>query len=111
MSKKKKMSSSYNLPADWVVSDEIKVNGRIMAKGVEFSIVGESGRFVFTRHVKTSKTEWIDCVGGSKGHKMMRSFAVDRVKRVHYKNKTIENVIKERKEQKKLENAESESAE
>ena len=107
MSKKSaRKKTAYNLPEDWTVSDEIKVNGRIVNEGTEFSIQGESGRFICLRHVKTSKTEWIDWVGGAKGYKMMRSFAVDRVKTVHYKNKTLDNIVKERKEQKKLENAE-----
>ena len=108
MSKKNtQKKTAYNLPADWKVSEEIKVNGRVVVKGTELSIQGESGRFIFTRHVKRPNTEWIDCIGGAKGYKMMRSFAVDRIKTVHYKNKTMENVVKERKEKKKLENAES----
>jgi hypothetical protein len=38
---------------------------------------------------------------------VFRSFYVSRVKTVHWKNKTVENIVKERKEEKKLENANS----
>lgn len=96
-------------PTSWIVSNEIQVNGRIVSVGTEVSIRGESGRFRFMKHVKTDTAEWIDVIGGKKGHSVYRSFTVDRVKTVHYKNKTDTNIVKELKERKKRLKAESES--
>lgn len=83
-------------PAHWVVSEEIKVNGRTVVKGTELSIKGEPGRFLFLKHVKTPTVEWLDVIGGTKGHKMLRSFYIESVKTVHWKNKTRENLSKEK---------------
>jgi hypothetical protein len=82
----------------WVESDEIQINGRKISKGTEISIRGERGRFRFIKHVKTSKSEWVDVVGGTKNVNMWRSFDVSRVKTVHRINRTAENLVKERKE-------------
>lgn len=106
MSKRKNSNGLKSHPDHWKVTEEIKFNGRSVSKGTELSIKGHPGRFLFIKHVKTPNSEWIDVVGGTKGYKMMRSFRVDSVKTVHYKNKTMDNIVKERKEQKKLENAE-----
>jgi hypothetical protein len=66
-------------------ADETMINNRRLVRGTELTIYGE-GRFKFLGVVRNVDTgaEWIDCV--SKDHKL-RSFRVDKVKRVHYKNK------------------------
>lgn len=83
--KKKEYVPRY--PDDWEVSTSAQVNGRWLHAGVtEVKIRGERGRFVFLKAVKTRRAYWLDFVGGPEGkngHKMWRSFAPDRVKRVH----------------------------
>lgn len=106
---KRKSSNTVAHPANWIVSNEIQVNGRIVSVGTEVSIRGESGRFRFMKHVKTDTAEWIDVIGGKKGHSTYRSFTVDRVKTVHYKNKTDKNIVKELKERKQRIKAEAEA--
>lgn len=61
------------------------IHGRKVEPGTELSIVGE-GRMRFHSFVKNldTGTEWVDCIDKKK---QFRSFHVDRVKRVHYKNK------------------------
>ena len=83
----------------WVVSEDYEANGRKIHRDTELSITKEQGRFRFMRHVLNpeSGSEWIDVVGGPKGHKQVRSFRPDRIKRVHWKNKTGENLAAERK--------------
>lgn len=76
---------------NWVIKTEIKINGRNVEAGTELSIDGERGRFRFVKHVTTPNAEWIDVVGGPNNHKQYRSFRPERVKRVHWKNKTREN--------------------
>jgi hypothetical protein len=90
-------------PESWTVTNEIQVNGRTVSVGTELSIKGESGRFRFMKHVKTQTSEWIDVVGGKKGYSTCRSFTVDQVKTVHWKNRTDKNIVKERKERMKSE--------
>jgi hypothetical protein len=107
MGKKVSKQKTKSYPDTWTVKNEIQVNGRTVVAGTELSITGEAGRFRFVKHVTTPTAEWIDVVGGRKGYSVFRSFYVSRVKTVHWKNKTVENVVKERKEQKKLENANS----
>lgn len=75
----------------WVVTESVKINGRLVEPKTELSIRGESGRFLFVKHVKTPDSEWIDVIGGKSGYKMFRSFEVDKVKTVHYKNRTRGN--------------------
>jgi len=84
---------------NWVVSEDYEANGRKIQRDTELSITGESGRFRFMRHVLNpdSATEWIDVIGGPKGYKQVRSFRPDRIKRVHWKKKTGENLAAERK--------------
>ncbi len=78
---------------DWVYTTEIQINGRHVSPGTELKITGERGRYRFVKHVKTEKeVEWIDVWGGPKGAESMRSFKLERVKRVHYKNQTVENL-------------------
>lgn len=98
MAKKKNSKAIANPNPSWVENDEFQINGRNIVKGTEVSIRGERGRFRFMKHVKTDTAEWVDVVGGTKGVSMWRSFEVSRVKTVHRKNKTPENLLKERKE-------------
>lgn len=93
-----KKKSESNVPAvpspsaHWVVSEEITVHGRKVARGTELSIKGERGRFIFIKHIFNPKTgsEWVDVVGGPSGYKTSRSFHLDKIRRVHYKAKTRE---------------------
>jgi hypothetical protein len=90
-----------------VYQTEIQINGRNVAAGTELKIIGERGRFRFIRFVTNPKgAEWIDVWGGPKGAEQWRSFKLEKVKRVHYKNQTIENLsieYKEKRARKKLE--------
>jgi len=105
MSIKRNKKNVIAYPADWTVKTETQINGRSVGVGTELSIVGASGRFRFVKHVVTPTSEWIDVVGGRHGHSMFRSFRLDQVKTVHWKNKTIKNVVKERAE--KIKNEQS----
>lgn len=93
---KKKITTKY--PDGWVVATEMTINNRIVSVGTELSISGEQGRFRFVKHVKTQTCEWIDVIGGKKGYSTFRSFRINQVRTVHWKNKTADNLIKERKE-------------
>jgi hypothetical protein len=77
---------------DWVVTEEIQINGRWVSQGTELSISDERGRFKFLQHVQTPTAEWIDVIGGPTGTRMFRSFRSERVRRVHWKNKLRESV-------------------
>lgn len=82
------------LPPGWVVSETFVWNGRHISRGTELSITGEKGRFRFIKHVNNGSNEWIDVVGGAtrkRGDKS-RSFRPERIKTVHWKNKTRENL-------------------
>ena len=75
----------------WVITEEITVNGRKVVRGTEISITGERGRFKFLKHVYNPKTDssWIDVVGGSStAASQHRSFRQERIKTVHWKNRT-----------------------
>lgn len=63
----------------------MKVNGRNVEPGVEVKIQGETGRFVFRRHVlnPANGKEWIDVFGGRKGEEQIRSFRPERITTVH----------------------------
>jgi Na+-transporting NADH:ubiquinone oxidoreductase subunit NqrF len=88
----------------------MQINGRNVTKGTELKISGERGRFRFVQFVKTDKEiEWIDVWGGPKGAETMRSFKLDRVKRVHYKNQTVGNLSLEYKAKRAAIKAEKES--
>jgi hypothetical protein len=99
---RKKKSSDPAIPRpndSWEYKTEIQINGRNVSAGTELKIIGERGRFRFIRFVKSgSGAEWIDVWGGPKGADQWRSFKLDRVKRVHYKNQTIGNLAAEYKE-------------
>lgn len=93
MPRKKKTIESLRLEsptAHWVIETEISIHGRNVGRDTELSIKGERGRFRFLRQITNGDKVWIDVVGGSNGHKQMRSFYLDKVRRVHYKNKTRE---------------------
>jgi hypothetical protein len=92
VAKRKQKTEHPNPHPDWVISDTIKVNGRIVEKNTELSITGQSGRFLFIKHVKTPTTEWIDCIGGKAQYRVFRSFRPDQIKTVHWKNKTRQNL-------------------
>lgn len=92
----------------WVETTELQINGRYVSKGTEVKIKGERGRFRFIKHVKTETTEWIDVWGGPKGAECMRSFRLEQITRVHYKNQTTENLAAEYKAKKKAIKAETE---
>lgn len=89
--KKKQQRTVIDVHPDWVVSESIQINGRNVVRGTELSITQERGRFLFIKHVQTPTAEWIDVVGGPSGHKSFRSFRSEKVRRVHWKNKTREN--------------------
>lgn len=85
MGKKRNSASIREFPTSWTKHETMKINGRILEKGSEFSVKGQRGRFRFIAHVVTDKTEWIDCIGGQKGYEVFRSFNPDQVRRVHVK--------------------------
>lgn len=89
--KKKEKPVPVNMHPDWVISEEMQINGRNVVVGTELSILDERGRFKFIQHVKTPTAEWIDVIGGPDKYRMYRSFRPERVKRVHWKNKMRES--------------------
>ena len=94
--------------AEWEYVTELQSNGRHVTPGTELKIQGERGRFRFVKLVRNGDLEWIDVWGGLKKSESMRSFRLDRVKRVHYKNQTVGNLAQEYKEKKALLKAEKE---
>jgi len=90
--------------ADWTIKEEMQINGRHVVKGTELKIKGERGRFRFVKYVYNEKldVDWIDVWGGPKKMPAMRSFRIDRVQRVHYKNTTQEALAEEYKIKKQL---------
>jgi hypothetical protein len=95
--------------AHWEIKTEIQVNGRNVTPNTELSISGERGRFRFIKYVNTGEAEWIDVWGGPKKSENWRSFRLDRIKTVHYKNRTDANlavVYKQKIKDKKAEEAE-----
>ena len=103
MSRKKKASELVVArPNDgWTYTTEIQINGRHVSHGTELKIAGERGRFRFLRLVNTGKHEWVDVWGGPKGAENWRSFSLEKVKRVHYKNQTVANLAEEHKAKKR----------
>lgn len=65
---------------NWIVSDQCKINNKIVTEGTELSVRGERGRFKFIKHVINSEHEWIDVLSVSG---QFRSFPIDKVKTVH----------------------------
>jgi hypothetical protein len=86
----------------WTITTELHINNRMVTPGTELKISGESGRFRFIKHVNTGSTEWIDVWGGKKGAENIRSFTPSRIKTVHSKNQTYQNLAKEYKAKKKM---------
>lgn len=96
---RRKKSEKINDPSkDWEVTTELQINGRYVKQGTELKIQGERGRFRFMQHIKTETSEWIDVWGGPRHREQTRSFRLDRVKRVHSKNKTDQALAEEYKE-------------
>ncbi len=96
----------------WVYETEIQIHGRNVTPGTELKIVGERGRFRFQQQVTNHNgVSWIDVWGGPKGMESLRSFRIDRVKRVHYKNQTIHNLAIEHKAKMAAKKAELENGE
>ena len=108
MARRKKVEtvSAPKPNAHWIIQEEIQVNGRNVIKGTELKIKGERGRFRFSRRVDTGTAIWVDVWGGPKGAECMRSFREERIKTVHYKNKTDHNLAKEYKAKQKIKKAE-----
>lgn len=82
------------LPDDRIISDSITWNGRHIERGTELKIRGESGRFLFLKHVRRpSGVEWIDTVHyDSKGNSTgFHSFRPARIQTVHRLNRTRAN--------------------
>jgi hypothetical protein len=96
---RKKKSTTPRLDDAWTVTTEIQINGRWVYPGTELKITGERGRFRFIKHVITDKgAEWIDVWGGTKNSENWRSFRLEQVKTVHYKNRTVQNLAQEYKQ-------------
>lgn len=85
--RKKVKPTTAEIHPDWVISNEITINGRLVGVGTELSIKGEPGRFRFQQHIKTPKAEWIDVIGGRPKYERFRSFRVEAVKTVHRLNR------------------------
>lgn len=102
MGRRRKAEKQDDPSKDWVIKTEMQVNGRHIQKGTELKIEGEWGRFRFMQHVITPTAEWIDVWGGMKHREQMRSFRVDKIKRVHYKNTTDKALAEEYKAKKAL---------
>lgn len=94
--------------SEWVCETEIQVNGRNVNAGTELKIRGVRGRFRFVKKVTTPTTQWIDVWGGPKGAESMRSFRLEQIKTVHYKNQTVANLAVEYKQKLKDKKAELE---
>jgi len=106
MARRKNKQDTPRADAHWIVKTEIQINGRNVVPGTELKIAGERGRFRFIKHVDTGEAVWIDVWGGTKGSENWRSFRPDRVKTVHYKNRTTENLAAEYKQKIKDKKAE-----
>lgn len=107
--KKKDVVPAPPKPNDgWEVVTEMQINGRNVTKGTEVKVSGERGRFRFIKFVRTEKgVEWVDLHGGPKGAECIRSFRLERIKTVHYKNKTDANLAVEYKQKMKDKKEES----
>lgn len=109
MPRRKKVMDALTGPiAEWTIKTELQINGRHVSKGTELKIKGERGRFRFVKYVYNPEldVEWIDVWGGPKRTPAMRSFRMDQVQRVHYKNTTQEAMAEEYKLKKALIKAE-----
>lgn len=106
--RKKVIDAPIGPIADWTIKTELQINGRHVSKGTELKIKGERGRFRFIKYVYNPEldVEWIDVWGGPKRMPAMRSFRLEQVQRVHYKNTTQEAKAEEYKIKKALIKAE-----
>lgn len=100
MGRRKKVVKVDDPAKDWQINHEMQINGRHIQVGTELKIEGEWGRFRFIKHVVTPTAEWVDVWGGMKHREQMRSFRVDKIKRVHYKNTTDKALAAEYKAKK-----------
>lgn len=108
MARKQKVNTP-RLDDAWEVTTELQINGRWVYPGTELKITGERGRFRFIKHVKTpAGAEWIDVWGGTKNSENWRSFRLEQVKTVHYKNRTVQNLAQEYKQKLKDKREETE---
>lgn len=86
---------------DWTVTTDWTYNGRRVEPGTELSFVGVRGRYRFVKHVqRPNGVEWVDVWGGPGKEESFRSFRPERIRTVHYKNRTDKNLLKARKEAK-----------
>lgn len=97
MARRKKREKLDDPSREWETSYKMTINGRFVEPGTELKIRGARGRFRFIKHVKTTATEWVDVWGGPKHQEQWRSFHVDAVQRVHYKNTTTKALAAEYK--------------
>lgn len=110
MGRKKSSKPDGPRPNDhWIITTDLLINGRHVTPGTELKITGERGRFRFIKQVDTGTVVWIDVHGGPKGAECIRSFYPDRVKTVHYKNRTDANLAVEHKAKMKAKKAEMEA--
>lgn len=99
MARRKKTTLTPGPSDNWEVSTSIQINNRHVEPGTELKIAGERGRFRFIKHVKTETgLEWIDVWGGPNKAEQWRSFRPEKVKTVHYKNRTTSNLAVEYKQ-------------
>lgn len=96
--RKKEPAETTGSIKDWEITTEIQINGRNVEPGTELKIKGERGRFRFIKYVVAPEGSWIDVWGGTKYAQQLRSFRLDRVARVHYKNITDKALAQEYKE-------------
>ena len=72
--------------------ESVKVHGRLMTPGTEFSIKGKRGRFRFVEYVEHGPrgTSWVTGYGGDldpRGRRQFTSVALEHVRAVHTKKK------------------------
>jgi len=109
MAKKRPEPETTGSIRDWAVSTELQINGRKVTPGTELKIQGERGRFRFIKHVINSDgSEWIDVWGGPKKAESTRSFRLNKVQTVHYKNTTDQALVAEYKAKKVAKRVETE---
>lgn len=99
MARRKSKNTTPDLSAEWEKIESIQVNGRHITVGTELKIKGQRGRFRFLKYVKTPQgAEWVDVWGGPKNCEQWRSFRLEDIKTVHYKNQTTQNLASQYKE-------------
>lgn len=68
--------------------EPLRVHGRLVEPGTELSVHGETGRFVFRWLTGQDLTCW----GGKNGREKYRTFAIEKIKRVHVKKVLRDNI-------------------